>query len=896
MLGLNITNTTFLNQSTSYLTGNVKLVIDKDGYWLQSVEDVRLLKNESLYYKKGVDISGNYYTYFKSVNDYFNQENLPINAIWSNKNDNLKAGCRLNENSLYSEKFRYLAPLYINNDIPEYFVIFKLSNSVSEQYVNDVGYFIENSLKSSQCISIYKIKNESISYDLYDYLNYSFNHPSKKSNISYDFVQGYTNKITLYGSQIKNPLDYKFKRYGKGDGLLNMFTVNTDVSDGDITTVTEDVILKYFKKYGLISSNLINLEFMFDDTLDVENDDNTLYYGMYCDMDFLTKYKLNVDKYNKELPQKITYEFENISNNDNYIINDDNGVDLYVRQYLDDSDLDNRYMLLTEDKYNRFYTINDTDINNVYLNDTTINLTNFFGTDFNASQIVGKLINTPLKPNLKLTLNRQFSRNIVNVGDYFSIIIGNEDTKKEWRVIAGDRFCCGETPCHQESETITFKSSALDFTEINHLEDYHNYHHYHTFDDYHYHYWEEYHNYTDPIDNNFSDFDMTIKVDVTVNQYLTKLDEGDYITLNWANFIEEKSANLQIYKIRYTSDKKTIFTLIDEDGSLFWYNYLIDEIEFTYTTQEYYYTYFDYIGSSESVCNNIAEAINFFKNGIVEAIPYKNNVIFKSLFYGNVFKNIYLKYRFLLNDTDLSYFKVNDIELEGKDVYDYDEHSLFSMRTNKIKFTGDVTTSNKVAFYSEKTIADNINNDMSVLTKLGTNKIKETEVENTIINYTNYLENLENLDDYYIYTLENEIDDIIFNSNGYINLINIFYPKIYGMEKYFAIDKLSDDLLNPCYCQDTDWIEERIPITQSLINNRKIAVRIPISRYCFENSILSYGSYDFIYDTDYYFEDADLNVPDVVVFTISQSVANTLTVDNNLYIKYCKDEYLFNSI
>ena len=122
------------------LTSNVKLTIDSAGeLWLNSIDAVKELADRQ-YKKFRVNPKSNHPV---NIYKFYNYGNTPSNisfAIGSTINtdkvaSNLKdqydfdlysSGAKYLTSRLYTEKFSYFAPLYLDKVLPEYFVIFKI--------------------------------------------------------------------------------------------------------------------------------------------------------------------------------------------------------------------------------------------------------------------------------------------------------------------------------------------------------------------------------------------------------------------------------------------------------------------------------------------------------------------------------------------------------------------------------------------------------------------------------------------------------------------------------------------------------------------------------------------------------------------------------------------------
>jgi hypothetical protein len=164
-------------------------------------------------------------------------------------------GVKNNYDKLYSENFALLAPLYINNILPDYFLIFRVDNAIDrdsykEEDIDKFKKIISNGkliksfdLRENSELGNYlrNIQKDITQYPTSIYLSMNQYNHNEWTGISVD--RGVITTATESGyllSQVKNQVDYD--RY---------------VTNG-------------FERNGLISSRLLNIEFMFND-LDSED-------------------------------------------------------------------------------------------------------------------------------------------------------------------------------------------------------------------------------------------------------------------------------------------------------------------------------------------------------------------------------------------------------------------------------------------------------------------------------------------------------------------------------------------------------------------------------------------------------------------------------------------------
>ena len=130
------------------LTSNVKLVVDSSGeIYLDSISANRTLSDQR-YKKFNLDRSGHFAYDIASF-----YANTPFDTIYEplrrdsdlsvyreyNKQyeEQYNYGARLNGSKDFDENVRFMAPLWINEKMPEYFAIYRIEEPVSESAMED---------------------------------------------------------------------------------------------------------------------------------------------------------------------------------------------------------------------------------------------------------------------------------------------------------------------------------------------------------------------------------------------------------------------------------------------------------------------------------------------------------------------------------------------------------------------------------------------------------------------------------------------------------------------------------------------------------------------------------------------------------------------------------------
>lgn len=794
-------NKTFI-PSTIYpeLTGNLKIIIDSDDkLYLHSINANNDI-NASCFKKYNINLDS---TWNSILYGYFRNSNLQVkDSIWSlNEDESIyTTGPKLNTsyNKLinaynppvldgFNNKFSYIAPLHIHsfspitNDIlPDIFAIFKLPNyEFSNQYSDmNLPEFYEK-LKYSECVYSTKIKDGNIG----KFFN-NFKDSISRSLIEKDFASS-VGGGWIYGI---DPFEGHFsKKYLLSDDVKN-----------DTLNITK--VRSYYKN-KLISGNLFNFEFVFDDINNI-NDDCSVYYGVYLNLEDLYNLNIDINKHNESLKYKVIYDnYEDVVDN-SYNIHDDTGVKIYID---DSGDLLNSFIYETifvdyiegptgpynptgptghigvtgplnstgpgglifpiyatgpqqltviSDKLgllHQIIDIKDDFINNKHkeltLSSTNINFANFIGTQIkNGYNINGNILTNEGFNNLKITLQRTRTKStLFENGDYFSIK-PSDINKSEWRVIANDNVCCSSiTSYHNKGRHIKFNSEY--FTV-------------------------ERHNNTRLLN---------INCGKRVNLY-----EGDTISVSTLNFTNKK---YKIEKIKYDNlAQEHIITIVD-NNLLFtnWKNWNMITIE--YVEESYDYSYFNPNGSIKTVLTNIAESFKLFENIFVYVTAINNNsIIFRSKFEKDSFSDYKFKYNFSNSNTPTNHLLINDIEAIGTKILDSNDKLIFTRKRGECVLYGYTNKyNNKSRFYIRNEDKLILNGKELVQTKNGKISFQKNIIDGQLIYHSNYIDDFiikdkeityTNIDKYITYQINDKNDDIYVNNNGMISISYKYKPEI----------------------------------------------------------------------------------------------------------------------
>jgi hypothetical protein len=366
------------------LAGNFKITVDSSGgVWFNSQNVNQILSQDK--YKK-FNISGDN-TYASDINKFFDDGKLSSDIIFQvgkfTNGENQSAqqfpeqydffyasGAQALIDKNYGEDFSYFAPLWVKNEIPDFFVIFKVSDPLDYPYSKNVTVIEENLnyiviqdytstenfqisygkdssgndlyfnsgqvFKGKLNISSYQIISGSGKVAVYDELYYLPEVQDVKSTFNNKILNKATaiktfdlrenTKIGKYIRSIfnnpgfsKSPLEvswgYDSYTYFKGASISEgVYTKKGELLNDYFSTSAsdgmidiEDYLTSGFSRNGIICPNLLNLEFLFNDD---ESDLYTInrYLGFYVSRNDVAQFRMN---------GQFFYEYRNLEGNEN---------------------------------------------------------------------------------------------------------------------------------------------------------------------------------------------------------------------------------------------------------------------------------------------------------------------------------------------------------------------------------------------------------------------------------------------------------------------------------------------------------------------------------------------------------------------------------------------------
>ena len=342
----NLTNTNHIyDDLSSYgllktnpvISGNVKLTVDSsENIWLNSFDANDELSNSSYkrfpitpsstfpidlyrFFKNGKTPSSTVYDLYQVDSSYDNTKR----NLYEQYDNFYNYGVENQKNRSYDETFSFLAPIWLRKNLPDYFVIFKVDHPLStlsyKQNVTNTELFSEF-FNDSQIIKTFDLRESSL---IGKYLRNIINDPrwkDKPLDVSFDEDIA----TTWYGISYADGT-----MTGKGEFLYNYFSNDTPITE------FEEYITKGFARNGLISTNLINLEFLFNDTTSSDYAINR-YFGLYVTENQLASFKIAsnvIGKIENQLPIPQNEVDGQVYSNKSFVQTNPSGVEIPISYY-----------------------------------------------------------------------------------------------------------------------------------------------------------------------------------------------------------------------------------------------------------------------------------------------------------------------------------------------------------------------------------------------------------------------------------------------------------------------------------------------------------------------------------------------------------------------------------
>jgi len=182
-------------------------------------------------------------------------------------------GAEFNDTKLYDEQYKFLAPIWLNKDIPSNFVIYRVETATSTNIQNPSSYLGQNEKIMDMLGNATIVAN----FDL-----------SRRSKIG-GYIRNHVEDITMpsagltFNFDTEEPciyrgIDVKYGGFTNKEEYLADDYIRTD----DLEINKNELLTEGFERNGLAFSNILNLEFMFDDKTG-EKYKTYRYFGLYVD-------------------------------------------------------------------------------------------------------------------------------------------------------------------------------------------------------------------------------------------------------------------------------------------------------------------------------------------------------------------------------------------------------------------------------------------------------------------------------------------------------------------------------------------------------------------------------------------------------------------------------------
>lgn len=288
------------------LTGNIKLMVGHDNVYMSTIQVNDTLSDQQ-YASNPINPISNYsvdvYSIFNSVpkNILYQIPEIDHNQ-YAKKNSEqyiqtYNYGCRRLISKLYDEQFSSFAPLLIGDKIPNAYVLFKIP--LSKQH-DSKSWTASDYYREADIVTTFDLKKSKIGTYIQNLVGHPLFH-NPPITVNYE-----TKTVTYCGISV-----YKGSIVSITESILHLFDQELPIKDFD------QYITDGFYRNGLILSNLLNLEFMFNDV--VTDFSTSAYYGLYVN------YK-DIDDYD---PIKIQQDYNQYLKNCYCYVRNDDGIQRY---------------------------------------------------------------------------------------------------------------------------------------------------------------------------------------------------------------------------------------------------------------------------------------------------------------------------------------------------------------------------------------------------------------------------------------------------------------------------------------------------------------------------------------------------------------------------------------
>jgi hypothetical protein len=462
------------------LTGNIKITIDSNqNVWLNTI-DANLELASTKFKKYKVSGDGSYPYDVRKLLDEGRLDSKTLYFIENQDDDSVKttnsaqyksfywSGADYLPSLLYDEEFSFFAPLWIDQNIPDFFVVFASNGVVSDNTKSNSQNFKDVIINNSKIVKVYSLKQGTILGNyIRSIINSNVYNPSP-IKVNYENIKS----ITYRG------IDYKNGIYTEKNEIIeDLVLEDTPIS------FFENKIIEGFEKNNLISYNLLNLEFLFNNTEAYEFDINR-YFGFYVNETELSKFIIDEKGFSDNYPDIPTNKVK-VHNESSFELHDNNGINIIAD--LTDSKIPSSELIKESDhifyikgKYN-LYKIKDSEIidtsgdkfftrpsGKILTSQNFLEISDITG--FSGTKFIAK---SEIKENVGFPFDIKFNNGLKD-SDSISIIYQKGNIQKEWKVIANSYLVSKSSTLEQEviKEPISLNlisqiSSIETFSEFN---------------------------------------------------------------------------------------------------------------------------------------------------------------------------------------------------------------------------------------------------------------------------------------------------------------------------------------------------------------------------------------------------------------------------------------------
>jgi len=265
------------------LTSNLKLVVDSSEHIYLSAFKANKVLSKVEYQKFEVSDTGIYANdvarFFKGapVNERFqtlkkHSDITPYSDYEYQYENHYNYGASFNSTKLYDEQYKIFSPIWLDRRIPKKFIVYRVSDvDYKNKYTEDTNGQNDRILELLESATIVK------TFDL-----------TRKSRIgkylhSHVYDKGMPESAIEFNFSDSGAVLYRGIDSTKGGFVSKKDFIAEDyIQQDNLEINANEIITKGFERHGVISANLINLEFMFDDESAV-NYEIYRYFGLYVD-------------------------------------------------------------------------------------------------------------------------------------------------------------------------------------------------------------------------------------------------------------------------------------------------------------------------------------------------------------------------------------------------------------------------------------------------------------------------------------------------------------------------------------------------------------------------------------------------------------------------------------